>query len=1116
MTSKSKRIEASWRCGTAATAIAIAAIATPAVAQSATDTQSAPPTSPQAVQQQAPTPSATAQAATSPSGGEIVITGTLLKRVGTDTVSPVTTISSAVLQQRGVNTATQALQTLSNNNAGTIPNSWNAGGFNFAGGASGISLRGLDSSYSLVLFDGLRGALYPYADDGARNFVDTNTIPDFLIDRIEVLRDGASSTYGTDAIAGVVNIITKKQINGLHLEGSFGLAEHKGNAKEFRIAGAYGIGDLANQGFNVYVGGEYQRNNQLLARDTYYPYNTANLSRICGSAIGGGTDGFGNPVTAGQTTCDLNNISNGINADGAFNGPGFSASEDEIGSTRVPFVAPIAMPAGGGLVGDSSNQRLGPYQLLNPAAGCQGLNSITLNAAQAAQPGSADAVPTNGVLCQEDFTNEYGQLQPKQTRYGLNARATFRLGNSAQAYVMANWYRNQVFAYGAPISTQSRSFRTAAGGVQVDTRNLVLPVYVCPRTTVGDCTALNGTLNPNDPFASQGLGARLLWQAPVPVTTTTTANTYRVAAGLSGDFAGSWHYNVDAVGMKINATSDYTGAYNIQHLLDVVKDGSFNFVNLGANTQAQWDYLMPEDIAHSFSKMYQLQASLAHTFFHLPGGDFGVAIGASLRHEELNWVSSNPINTVNPADRYDRTINGVGAAGARTVKSVYGEIDAPILNMLEIDASGRYDSYSSGQNAFSPKIGAKFKPIPQFTLRGTWSKGFRVPSFNEAFGLPTTGYVGDTVTATSHDGGAAYLAAHGNDAYATQAYTYGLTSTGNPNLKPEKSRNITIGAIFQPIRPLTFTVDFYDIKIDNLIGAPDTSSVLDLYYGNNGVVNLPGITVVKGAPDAAFPSALPRIDEIRYSFVNSGSFRTRGLDFSAEARIRLGNIRWTSYAEATRILKLRASNQPYDYQGTLSPCNITSCSGAPAWKGSWQNTFDLGKLTLTGTAYYTAGYDEASVDFGGVPGDCLGSEGISVGTYADTVTPILCRQKSFVTFDATASYKLIPGVTLYANVLNVFNRKAPFDPGAAYGLFGYNPAYHEAGILGRYYRVGVKFDLTPRPAAVAVLPPAPPPPPPAAPATQTCPDGSVILATASCPVPPPPPPPPPAPAPERG
>lgn len=1086
----------------ATTVIAGMVASTPALAQAATDTQSAPNSTPQTEQnsQNAPTPSASAQGATSQSGGAIVVTGTLIRRVDTNTVSPVTTISAGVLQQRGVNTVTTALQTLSNNNAGTIPNSWNAGGSNFAGGAAGISLRGLDSAYSLVLFDGMRAAVYPYGDDGSRNFVDTNTIPDFLIDRIEVLRDGASSTYGTDAIAGVVNIITKKHINGLHLDGSYGEAQ-RGYAAEKRISGAYGIGDYANRGWNVYIGGEYQHNNQLLARQTYYPYNTADWSRICGTSIGGGVDGFGNDVPTGATTCAVNGISNGINADGSFTGgiAGFAA-------TRVPYVAPVGLPADGTVLGDRNAALLGPYQMLNPSAGCQGLTSITLTPQQAAQQGVAGAAPANGIVCQEDTVREYGQLEPRQVRYGLSGRASFRISDTIEGYVTGNWYHNQVYGIAAPYSTQGSGFRTAAGGTQVDLRGLVLPAYVCPHGTVGACTAANGTLNPNNPFAAQGEGARLLWTAPVPHETWNIADSYRASAGLSGDLAHSWHWNVDAVGMRIDATTKLKGAYDIRRVLDVVQDGSFNFVDPSANSQAQWDYIMPADITRSYSKMYQLQGSLAGHLATLPGGDLGIAVGASVRHEEVDWVSSNPINVSDPANRFDRSVNAVGAAGSRTVKSVYGEIDAPIVNMLEVDASGRYDSYSSGQSAFSPKIGAKFRPVRQLTLRGAWSRGFRIPSFNEAYGLPTTGYVTDKVTA-ARAGGQAYLDAHGNDAYASQAYTYGLTSTGNPNLKPEKSRNITLGVILQPIRPLTFTADFYDIKIKDLISAPDTSGVLDAYYGNNGTVNVPGVTVIPSAADPAHPGALPHLDEIQYSFVNVGSFRTRGLDFSAEARMNFGGVRWTSFAEATRILKLRASNQPYDYEGTLSPCNITSCSGAPKWRGSWQNTFDIGKLTLTATAYYTSGYDEASVDFGGIPGDCLASRGASVGTYNDGVTPILCRQKSFVTVDATASYKINHMFTVYGNVLNVFNRKAPLDPGAAYGIYGYNPAYAESGILGRYFRVGVRVDLAPPAVVPAAAPVAlPPAPAPAAPATQTCADGSVILATDVCPAPPPPPP----------
>jgi iron complex outermembrane receptor protein len=86
-------------------------------------------------------------------------------------------------------------------------------------------------------------------------------------------------------------------------------------------------------------------------------------------------------------------------------------------------------------------------------------------------------------------------------------------------------------------------------------------------------------------------------------------------------------------------------------------------------------------------------------------------------------------------------VNAVGTAGSRNVTSVFFEIDAPILETVDLVASGRYDDYSSGQSNFSPKVGVKFTPTDSLILRGTWSQGFRIPSFNEAYGLPTTGYV---------------------------------------------------------------------------------------------------------------------------------------------------------------------------------------------------------------------------------------------------------------------------------------------------------------------------------------------------------------------------------------
>ncbi|MEG3083036.1 TonB-dependent receptor [Sphingomonas sp. PB2P12] len=123
-------------------------------------------------------------------------------------------------------------------------------------------------------------------------------------------------------------------------------------------------------------------------------------------------------------------------------------------------------------------------------------------------------------------------------------------------------------------------------------------------------------------------------------------------------------------------------------------------------------------------------------------------------------------------------MNSVGAVGSRNVKSAFFEINVPVLDQLVINGSGRYDNYSSGQSNFSPKIGAKFSPIQQFSVRGTFSKGFRIPSFNEANGLPTTGYVTRSLD-PSIPAQAAFIAAHGGNSYSTAQFSVGNTSTGS-------------------------------------------------------------------------------------------------------------------------------------------------------------------------------------------------------------------------------------------------------------------------------------------------------------------------------------------------
>ena len=987
--------------------IAAGGVAAPAVAQdsgaASSDQQSAEPTN----------------------NEDIVVTGTLFRRSDLETASPVTVITAETMAQRGQNTVSDAILALSANGAGTITSNWNAGG-NFATGATAVSLRGLTVSSTVTLFDGLRMAPYPLGDDGRRNFTDLNTIPSETVESIQVLKDGASSTYGADAVAGVVNVITKKEIRGFHLNASNGISQ-RGDAGEQRLAGTFGYGRLNEDGFNVYVSAEYQHNDALYYRDRDYPYNSADYSRLCG--------------TTGS--CRTNGVINGIQADGSFGG---------LGSTRVAAVRAY----------DSTNTiAQGDWQLLNTSAGCGSLATVTLNNSQRRTATQNATTAYNGYVngatqCQQDLTNEYQMSSPRIDRLGASGKITFRPFGDSEAYVSANYYQVETFTQATSLTLNGS---TAAGGTQYTVSNLALPVYVCARGTT-TCDATNGTLNPNNPYAAQGQVARISYRYDRPRQTITSTNSFRGAAGIAGSLGGGWGYDAAITGSHITLNTTYKNYIYAQHLLDVIADGSYNFVDPSQNSEEDREYLAPTQRNRSTSDMFQAQAFVTKDVMRLPGGALQVAIGGAVRYEALDNPSANAPDNDNPTERY-YSINAVGASGQRWNQSAFGEITAPVLEQLELNASGRYDNYSTGQRKFSPKFTAKFTPIQQLAIRGTYSQGFRIPSFNEAYGLPTTGYI-TTVVDPNTSGGAAFIAAHGGNTYSTASYSVGLTATGNPDLKPERSRTYTAGAIFKPVPRVTLTADYYNIRIKDLITGADYTGVFDAYYANNGVVDIDGITVAPQTSDPDNPNALPLLGFIDYSYTNADLQETSGLDFSANIVFPIsGGLTWTSSADATYVIRFQktfANGDVQRYDGSLSPCDVTSCSGTPKWRGNWQNTLDFnGQGSLSLNAYHSGGYDQASTDYGGVVGDCAASIGASVAIYRDG-SVVACRVEKFISFDLTASIKVADRFTLYGNVINLFDVSAPYDPGT-YGGRNYNPAWASSGIMGRYFRAGAKFSF---------------------------------------------------------
>lgn len=1011
------------RSGTSSAALLFALAAGPAFAQVAVppgQTEGAANAQPAAIPN-SPDPQSQNDDANA-SSQDVVVTGSILRRTDTETPSPVTVITTENLDRRGISTVQGALQTLASNNGPALVNSFTANGA-FAGGASAVSLRGLTSSSTLVLFDNLRGAYYPLADDGTRNFVDLNTIPDDIVERVEVLRDGASSVYGADAVAGVVNIITKKEFNGVGGRAEAGISE-RGDAAEYRLALTAGVGDLEDQGFNVYASGFYYRSEQLYNRSRPGVYGTDDLRSLCY-----------------EGNCGANGIINGTEANG--NTGGFEIS--------TPFaVRPRNAATGAAIPGVSTR-----YQYL---AGCLGLPSTTLSAAELALAGNA-AAPANGVVCQEDLTNLYGVIQPRVERFGGSVRATAKLGDTIEAYGQVNFLQTNTFYTGLPATIRANApapffnprYSTSANIAAFGNNTILqLPVYVCASGVNCD-TAADRRLNPNNPFAAAGQTAALIGRIPNLIEENATRNrAYRAAFGVGGDLTDGVTFDISGTAMHIDLRSTSSGYVRIQNLLTAIATGSYNFVNPLANSQAVLDSIAPENVNNATSDLFQLQGTVGTTLAQLPGGPLQIGVGASIRYEAVDAPSAN--SDVNGATQRYFRINGFATKGSRRVYSAYAELEAPVIDQLTLNASGRYDKYSTGPDNFSPKVGAKFTPIRQLAIRGTWSRGFRIPSFGEANAtFPTTGFV----TASRGIYTDRFLTQYGCSlatytscpAYITTA-PYGQTSISNADLRPEKSRSYTAGILIEPIRNLSFTVDYYNIKKTDAITTANNSPAIAAYYAGTAIPA--GYGVIPDAPDVNNPNAQPRLGFVQAQFINANTVKSEGLDFGVNANVELfDGLKITSNLEATYILELSTTfpdGTKERYDGTLGNYNLTAGSGTPRWRGTWLNTLEIGNVLLSGTVNYFDGYDLSAEDQTG-PGTSFQC-GLSDGT-------IPCKVSDYVTFDANLSFKVNDRFTFYANALNLFDRLPPYD-NVTYGAHLYNPVQGGSGILGRFFKAGVK------------------------------------------------------------
>lgn len=931
---------------------------------------------------------------------KVMVTGSIIPRTSVETAAPVTIISAKQIQESGLTSIASVVRTLSSDNSGTIPLAFTAG---FANGSSGVALRGLTVNSTLVLINGRRTTAYPLADDGERSFTDLNTIPMNAVERIEVLKDGASSIYGADAIAGVVNIILYPSWTGSRATAQLGTSQKGGGASQ-DYTFITGTGNLDTNGWNAYMSVEYRTQQPIFTHNRGFPMSACDTSGIGNfdSCIGG------NPQFGGA---------------GAGGGSIYGQEAPATVSATNPLLPISASNPPNLLTGVQI-----PGTVFQPIRACP--NEITY-------PGTEAGV--SGTACTYNQVAQFGQLAPQTKNYSIDGRVTVNVNSTTTAYLNASFDQFRM-------ESQNGEGPSIKSGVPNNTDTIALPP-----------TLPDGSPNPNDLFASQGQYALIGYNfgdLPGAGWETDVNHVMRLDADVTGALSENWNYdaalNLNHAWLNVN---DFGFLYFPQLMKDVT-DGTYNFIDPSQNSQTVRSAISPTISKTSTTDEDEADFDINGSLAELPGGPLGLGVGVQWRYEAQDDPELNPGNEF-------QGLGNTQTIGHRNVAGLFAELDAPVLQSLEMDFSAREDHYSDFGSAFSPKVGIKWTPIQQLMFRGTYSRGFRAPSFGENGSSQVLGFV----TFNPLQSAPAWVNTHcavGSppgtaknpctpDFYASP-FGLGELTQANSDIKPERARNYTLGVVFQPLSVLSGSVDYYNILKTNVIAGPALSGLVSSYYSGS---KMPAGTVIVDTPDPLHPNALPRAIQFNGFYSNVNELRTSGFDVNLRYNQDFGPVTWTSNFNGTKIESwcetLQADGPCVSMVGTQGPYNLSSGAGTPKYRWNWANTVAIGPVSLTGTVYWVSNLYMSIPDLLGPNGGCF-----SIG-YAGTQVPPDCTVPAFWYLDLTGMWHISNNWALTAGVLNATNKAPPFDP-IDYAGNNYNPTYGQAGAVGRFYQLG--FQVT--------------------------------------------------------
>ncbi|KQY96333.1 TonB-dependent receptor [Brevundimonas sp. Root1423] len=960
---------------------------------------------------------------------EVVVTGSRIPQTNLVTTSPVTQVTGEDIDIAGVTRVEDLVNQL--------PQAFAAQNSTVSNGASGtatVSLRNLGSSRTLVLIDGRRMGYGSPNDDAA----DLNQIPEQLVERVEVLTGGASAVYGSDAVAGVVNFIMKKDFEGLQIDAQYGFYQHNndydgpGNLRAV-IAGRAATNPAQFQlpDDNVSDGESRSIN---ITMGVASPDGRGNLMAYAGYRNN-------NPVLGGDrdySSCSLG----GQNAAG---------TEFTCGGSSTAF----------------------PGRFISLDSGSDSTVGGTTGV------GTGTFTPFSAATGQYNF-GPLNYYQRPDERYTLGAFGRYEVNDKVEAFAQLMFSDYQSVAQIAPsgaflgpvitlqcanplLSAQQRTTIGCAGG-----------------GTVGDVDLLIGRRN------AEGGGR----QDSINYT------SYRGVAGIRGEITDGWNYDIAAQFSRVRLARTYLNDFSNTRLaraFDVVDtdpgagvnaqcrsvvDGSdttcvpYNIFAPGGVTQAALDYLQIPLIQTGETTQQVVTAAITgDTGWSMPTASrtVQVAFGAEYRRDFLGSVTDNAFATGDGAGQGGPTI---GFEGDTDVAEVFGEIQIPLADdqpwaySASLDAAYRRSEYENfGADTY--KVGLDYAPIEDIRFRASYSRAVRAPNVIElftaqGFNLFDIDYdpcdaaeraaAGDGAVPASCIGTNPWQVSAANSNNPGNLLTnpsgqYNFLQGGNPDLEPEEADTITFGFVLTPsfLPGFNLSVDYYSIEVENLISTVGPLNTLDACYtaGNATACGLINRDPATGALWLANGNVVD-------TNVNIGGISTSGIDFNANYGVGLedwgmsnaGSLAFSFVGTLLNELEtdtgLGFGNSVYDCTGFYAnQCGVPN----PEWRHrarvTWVSPWDV---DVSATWRH---YGEAEIAV-------LGADG-SLNNSAARLDKVLDSQNYL---DLAAVWQVMDNTTFRMGINNILDSDPPLSPSV--GTTGNNNTYPQLyDALGRYVFFGL-------------------------------------------------------------